>query len=554
MIPYENILGMAFNRPLLITPQKADVIGAVLLQRLDARSGGRSSEQGIEEFQTFEATTNTDGSVSHHSPRASRFIGAYPRDEKGKPAPYRVHEGVAIITIVGSLCNRGAWIGASSGLVSYEGIMHQLSTATADERVKSILLDMQSPGGEAIGCFEVAAAVRKAATQKKVVGLVNGMACSAAYAILSGCTERYTTPSGISGSIGVVMMHMDFSRYLANEGVKPTFIHAGAHKVDGNPYEPLRDDVKADLQAEVDQFYDAFVSCVATGTRLSEKAIRATEARTYIGEEAVKVGLVDKVATIEEIIEAMTASEMTQPQPVVMPINPGDDKKTSADQGGDMSLKSELLAFLGIESKESADTPEAKAPEVAPIAEAEKPAAPAVVHLESDAVTCEDQTGAKSKDLASVNCPNCLRAEIAQRDQASRAAAEQAEVDAAAERNTRMEADAKAFEAKCANVGADGTKALVARFRAAQESGDTVALADLETIASSFVVPGSDARVPEKGPSAEDLAKRVGKFGGDHFAALEIVEKQGITQHDPKFGVAYGKALASLSTDGGARG
>jgi ClpP class serine protease len=90
--------------------------------------------------------------------------------------------------------------------------------------------------------------------------------------------------------------------------VKPTLIHAGAHKVDGHPFGPLSDAVRADLQAEVMKIYDQFVGLVAEGRggRMSADAIRATEARTYLGADAIAQGLADRMASLDEVIAALS--------------------------------------------------------------------------------------------------------------------------------------------------------------------------------------------------------------------------------------------------------
>jgi signal peptide peptidase SppA len=307
MIPFHRIAGLIYNRPLLITPQAAQTISGVILSRIEARGGANANtEHPIEETQYFPPSENADGSFTTHSPRASRFVGQTPTNDNGKPAPYRVtKDGTAIISIIGELVNRGAWVGASSGLVSYEGVTYQLAQAAGDSRVKNILLDIESPGGEAVGAFEVAAAVRAAAEQKDVVAIANGMAASAAYAIASGATMRVATPSGMFGSIGVVMMHVDMSGALQQAGLKPTLIFAGAHKVDGNPFESLPKDVQARFQDEINQFYELFVSAVAEGTGMSAEAIRATEARMFTGQKAVDMGLADGVASFEQTVTAM---------------------------------------------------------------------------------------------------------------------------------------------------------------------------------------------------------------------------------------------------------
>lgn len=226
---------------------------------------------------------------------ASRFIGSR-RAGNGDMLPYsRTPNGTAIIPVLGPLANRaGGW------LMSYEALRYQLDQARRDPAVKAVALDIQSPGGQAIGAFETAEAVRALAAAKPVVAVVNGMAASAAYAIASGATKIITTPSGVSGSIGVAAIHADLSGALDKAGITPTLIFAGARKVDGNPYQALSEEARHTMQAEVDQLYQQFVSIVAAGRpKLSPATIRATEARTYIGVEAVKAGLADEVGTFE---------------------------------------------------------------------------------------------------------------------------------------------------------------------------------------------------------------------------------------------------------------
>jgi signal peptide peptidase SppA len=298
-----HIADRVLNRPLLITRDKAQVVLSVLAGRI-----------GVD------------------APDASRFEGSpVVEDENGarRAVPYRVtKDGVAVITITGSLVNRGAWVGASSGLTSYEGIGFQLKTAASDPAVRSVILDIHSPGGEAVGAFEVATLVRELAAKKRTVAVVNGMAASAAYAIASGATEIVTTETGVSGSIGVVLLHADFSRQLDREGITPTLIHAGAHKVDGNPFEPLSADVRDDLQAEVNAFYDAFLSTVAKGrgNRLTAAAARKTEARTFIGKASVDAGVADRVGSFETVLAELSRAT-----------TPKGGRSTSQDRRSSMS-------------------------------------------------------------------------------------------------------------------------------------------------------------------------------------------------------------------------
>jgi signal peptide peptidase SppA len=286
-----HIAGEVLGRPLMILPDKLAIIAAVL--------GGRI---GLDDPEALAL-----------GPVASRFVGNRV-DASRRALPYaRTDDGAAVITVTGSLVNRGAWIGASSGLTSYEGFKHQLASAVADGEAKAIVIDMETPGGSVVGVFEAADAVRAAAAVKPVIAIVNGMAASAGYLIASAASRIITTPSGISGSIGVRAIHIEQSRKMDREGITPTIISAGEGKDFANPFEPLSPAAHAELQATVDKAYDQLVAAVAAGRRgLSQKAVRALGAHVFTGQEAVDAGLADEIGTFESTISTVTRGAFTR--------------------------------------------------------------------------------------------------------------------------------------------------------------------------------------------------------------------------------------------------
>ena len=288
-LPY--IASRVLNRPLLLHPDKAQIVLEVIQGRI-----------GIDSIVPA-------ASVSE-PPEANGFIGTY-RRKGGKRAMTRVQNGVAILPIVGSLVNRGEWIGASSGLVSYEGLAAQMREAASDPEVSAILLDIDSPGGEATGMFGLARLVSTINQTKPVLAMVNDVAASAAYGIASSAREIIVSPTSMVGSVGVVLTHLDRSGEMEKKGVKATLIHAGAHKVDGNSLGPLSEGVRADLQAEVMKFYDQFVGVVAEGRagRMTEAQVRATEARVYLGADAIDIGLADRVASLDEVLAEFSTTK-----------------------------------------------------------------------------------------------------------------------------------------------------------------------------------------------------------------------------------------------------
>jgi signal peptide peptidase SppA len=207
--------------------------------------------------------------------------------------------GIAVIPILGTLVKRSLGMEAASGLTSYNEIAAMLDAAVVDPMVSGILLDIDSPGGEASGSFELARRVREAATIKPVWAVANDVAYSAAYAIAASAQRLFVTETGGVGSIGVIALHIDQSIKDANDGYRYTAITAGAHKNDYSPHEPLSDAAKSELQSEVDRLYAIFTEHVAAMRGLDLDAVRATEAGLFFGANAVVQGLADGIQTLD---------------------------------------------------------------------------------------------------------------------------------------------------------------------------------------------------------------------------------------------------------------
>ena len=215
---------------------------------------------------------------------------------------------VAVIPIHGTLVRRTSGIEAESGLASYTGIAAQLDAALASPEIAAILLDIDSPGGESGGVFDLADRIRAASEVKPVWAVANDMAFSAAYALASAATRVFVARTGGVGSIGVIAMHIDQSVKDAKDGVRYTAVFAGERKNDLNPHEPLSDAAHAVLKAEVDRVYELFVETVARHRGLDADAVRATEAGLFFGPDAVATGLADAVGSLDDALTQLTQS------------------------------------------------------------------------------------------------------------------------------------------------------------------------------------------------------------------------------------------------------
>jgi len=220
--------------------------------------------------------------------------------------------GVAVIPVVGIVSQRGGNMEEVSGPmgVATERISRQLRMALADQEVKAVLLDVDSPGGTVSGVEELSAEIFNARGGKPIVAVANSLMASAAYWIGTAADELVVTPGGEVGSIGVWAAHLDQSKWMEMQGLTPTLISAGKFKAETHPWFPLSDDAKAHLQEEVDHFYEMFVAAVARNRAVSEKRVRDEfgEGLTVTAEKAVKLGMADRVGTLRETIERFGVS------------------------------------------------------------------------------------------------------------------------------------------------------------------------------------------------------------------------------------------------------
>jgi ClpP class serine protease len=301
MMHHAQIAQRAFNTPLMVDPAKT----LAFLSGLGPRITGKEiTFQGLE----VEAADQTAASLPA---RASLFGNDLAqRHQRNGIQPFATVDGIAVIEIAGTLVHRGAWIGQSSGLTSYEGIAAQLQAALADPGVRGIALDIDSFGGEVAGAFDLADRIRAARAQKPVHAFVAEHALSAGYVLASQADRIILPRTGAVGSIGVVALHTDMSGALDQKGIAVTLIYAGAHKVDANPYQPLPEAVHDQMQRELEVVRFLFAETVAAGRgeRLTQTAALATEAAVFRGADAIAAGMADELADPVAAFHAFAAA------------------------------------------------------------------------------------------------------------------------------------------------------------------------------------------------------------------------------------------------------
>ena len=294
---FDQVCGLLFEQPHLYDQRKAEALLYGLGQRLTGFPIVVTNGVGPVDHQPFANGRPSAGVLGDRLGRSFDRVGV---------APFDVVDGVAVISVEGTLVQKGGWIGAYSGQTSYQGLQVQIARAARSPDVKGIVFEVDSFGGQANDGFETAAMIAAASKAKPTIAILTDFAYSAGYLLASQARQIIVPEFGGAGSIGVVMMHADYSGNLAKEGIKVTFIHAGRHKVDGNQFEPLQKQQLERWQAQVDAMRDRFAAVVGKGRgqRHTKSAALKTEAQMFTAAEALELGLVDAVGDKHEAFNA----------------------------------------------------------------------------------------------------------------------------------------------------------------------------------------------------------------------------------------------------------
>lgn len=297
-----TIADMLFGQVLCVHPDKLATVLSVLSRRLDIQAA-----DGIQ----------IDRSLAYEAGVATAM--------GRQPAPVQswqdVGNGVALLPISGSLVARTRGLDAVSGLQSYRQIGADFAALMADDSVQHIILQIDSPGGSVNTLPDMVDQIAAARGVKPVTALVDDEAYSAAYWIASAAEEVVISRTGGVGSIGAIAVHVDRSAANEREGIKVTAIRSGARKAMLNPNEPLTEDSQAWLEARVQETATMFIDGVASLRGLSAADVRALEAGTVHGQQAIDIGLADRIQPAGEAIRQIR--DRYAPKPVASATSPG---------------------------------------------------------------------------------------------------------------------------------------------------------------------------------------------------------------------------------------
>lgn len=295
MSRFAHVASRLFNSPLMLRPEKAEMLCAALVDRLGIAKLDSVDGRSLGAAQMRQMAMDDD------------YYWAKPKTARDM---YEVSRGVATIPVAGTLVHKLGGVEPYSGMRGFDQIERIIADAQTNNEVGAILLDIDSPGGEVAGCFDFARKLRgmgASAGGKPIVAFANEMACSAAYAIACACDAVMTTETGIVGSIGVWTMQVDMTKGLSKNGIEVTMIRAGERKARGGPYEVADDETFTKLQSWVDETWGIFADHVAATRNMNADEVLGLQGDWFTGPEALEIGLVDAVDNPDAIFEAVAA-------------------------------------------------------------------------------------------------------------------------------------------------------------------------------------------------------------------------------------------------------
>jgi protease-4 len=188
-------------------------------------------------------------------------------------------------------------------IIDPQPVIEKLIKLRKNEKVKAIVLRIDSPGGGVGPAQEIYAEVKKAQREKKVVVSMGSVAASGGYYIACAADKILANPGSITGSIGVIVESMNVEDLLQRLGLRSMVVKSGKHKDMGSPFRPMTPEEEKLLQGVLDSVHDQFIQAVAQGRKLPvEKVRELADGRIFSGEQAKALGLVDEMGNLEDTI------------------------------------------------------------------------------------------------------------------------------------------------------------------------------------------------------------------------------------------------------------
>ena len=195
---------------------------------------------------------------------------------------------------------------AQESAITSKQMTKDLQELREDDDVKAVVLRVNSPGGSAYASEQIWREVQLLSKEKPVIVSMGALAASGGYYISCGANKIFAEPTTLTGSIGIFGMIPDATELLTDKlGLSFDVVKTNAHSDFGAMGRPLNESECRLMQAHINQGYELFTGRVAQGRKMSQDSVKAVaEGRVWTGEQAMKIGLVDKLGNLNDAIAA----------------------------------------------------------------------------------------------------------------------------------------------------------------------------------------------------------------------------------------------------------
>lgn len=195
---------------------------------------------------------------------------------------------------------------AQESAITSKQMTKDLQELREDDDVKAVVLRVNSPGGSAYASEQIWREVQLLSKEKPVIVSMGALAASGGYYISCGANKIFAEPTTLTGSIGIFGMIPDATELLTDKlGLSFDVVKTNAHSDFGAMGRPLNESECRLMQAYINQGYELFTGRVAQGRNISQDSVKAVaEGRVWTGEQAMKIGLVDKLGNLNDAIAA----------------------------------------------------------------------------------------------------------------------------------------------------------------------------------------------------------------------------------------------------------
>ena len=225
-----------------------------------------------------------------------------------------IKDGIGYVEVKGTLVDEESWMDADCGITSYERLTGEFDYLIKQQNIKDIVMIVNSGGGEAYGAFESAEYVRNLADEYgvKITAYVDKIAASGGYVWASIAHEVIANKMSEVGSIGVVVQLINDSEYLKQNGFERVFVYSGDQKIPFADDGKFKEEFINDIQTSVDDTYSIFVEHVSKYRNLGVDSVKGTQARVFSADEALKLGLIDKIESRPSFRNSLEVKRSTE--------------------------------------------------------------------------------------------------------------------------------------------------------------------------------------------------------------------------------------------------